>query len=168
MRFHETRGAPYILRLCVDGTDVTEKYDLAKLLGEASYRFRAQSGRQGDPLVAASTAKNVLHVLRDKRVLTHSPGPRSPPGGYPVRIGADRVEVALPPGVSMDDAVSVNEACNKYDGVEEIRDDGTVVIMDESYEIMKQLLGYDCKEMKLAESAERAAELRARLQEWAR
>ena len=44
-------------------------------------------------------------------------------------------------------------------GIEKIKDDGTVVFLDENVEYMKQVVGYNCKELKLEETEERAKEL---------
>jgi hypothetical protein len=43
--------------------------------------------------------------------------------------------------------------------VEEIREDGTVVFTEKSRQIMKNLMGYDAKELQLADVDERAREL---------
>ena len=166
-RFNTTAKCPFILRIYVNGADVTAKHEPEALLCEASQRYRRQGGTAAHSVVGASCAKNVLHTLRDTRTLTHSPGPCGLPGGYPVRIGRDKVEVALPPGVSLEEAVKVNMETNMFDGIEEICDDGTVVITDESYTIMKDLLGYDCKQMKLEEAADWARELHAKFEAWA-
>lgn len=166
-RFHTAGGAPYILRLFVDGEEVTEKYDLDAFLDEATRRFRRLGGTGAHSVVGASCAKNILHVLRDTRTLTHSPGPCGLPGGYAVRIGTEKVEVALPPGLTLEEVIRVNSEAQKFDGIEAIQDDGTVVFTDRSYEIMKKLLGYDCKALKLEEAADRAQELRERFLRWA-
>jgi hypothetical protein len=166
-RYNNTGGAPFILRIFVNNTDVTEKYDAEELLREATIRYRRQGSTQGHSVVGSSCAKNVLHTLRDQLTLTHSPGPCGLPGGYPVRIGSERVELALPPGVSIEEAIRVNNECQKFDGIEEIRRDGTIVITDESYQIMKDLIGYDCKSLKVEEAAGWAEELRTKFLSWA-
>jgi hypothetical protein len=166
-RFQDTGGAPSLIRIFVDGHDITAKYDTDALLREACTRFRRQGGTQGHSVVGSSAAKNILHTLRNQRSLTHAPGPCSLPGGYPVRIGCESVEIALPPGVTLEEAVKVNIECQKYDGIEEIREDGTIVITDESYQIMKDLIGYDCKSLKVEEAAGWAAELKEKFSRWA-
>jgi hypothetical protein len=166
-RFNDTAGCPFILKLFIDGIDISGKYDTETLLQESSIKYRRQGGTAGHSVVGASCAKNVLHVLRDSRSLTHAPGPCGLPGGYPVRIGSSEVELALPPGISFEQALEVNRGANRFDGVEEIRDDGSIVITDESYTIMKELLGYDCKEMRIEDAAEWAKELRLKFEHWA-
>ena len=49
----------------------------------------------------------------------------------------------------------------KYLPIQEIKDDGTVVFADYTYEIMKEMLGFDCKSFTPDESEARARELMA-------
>jgi len=49
----------------------------------------------------------------------------------------------------------------KFDGVEEIKDDGTLVCTDEACKIMKDLTGYDAKECKPGEIEDRAKQILA-------
>ncbi len=67
----------------------------------------------------------------------------------------------------MKKAIRVNESGNKYDGIEAILEDGTTVFTDKELLIMKEMLGYDCKQMKIVESEERARELAQRFKEFA-
>ena len=165
-RFNETAGSPFILKAFVNGRDLSEKYETPDTLKAATYRYRRLGGLNGHTVVGASCAKNILHTLQDSKELTCSPGPCGLPGGYAVRIGSDRVEVALPPGLTLDEVVKVNKSSNRYDGIEDILDDGTIVITDESYKIMKALIGYDCKSLKVAEASYWARELDAKFKAW--
>ena len=47
----------------------------------------------------------------------------------------------------------------RIDGIEKIKADGTVVYRDENVEHMREVVGYECKELKLRETEERAKEL---------
>jgi hypothetical protein len=80
-------------------------------------------------------------------------------GGYPTLINSEGAKVALPEGISMEEAVKINERSQNLEGIEAIQDDGTVVFTEKSSRIMKDLLGYDCRVMKIDESQERAKEL---------
>jgi len=81
------------------------------------------------------------------------------PGGYPVRLGREVVQVVLPEDISLQEAIKINEEINRYDGIETIKDDGTVVITDKSHKIMRGLLGYDVKEFDVRDSAKLAGQL---------
>ncbi len=144
----------------VGDRDVTGQFDTDQLLHQVSRdRF---SGEHLNPVVAASGVKNGLALLRDTGLLTHSPGPQGLPGGYPVRLSGSGAEVVLPASVTMDQALVINEAGQRADGVERIEGDGTVVHTDKAIQIMKEVLGYDLAPLGLDECDQRAEELIAR------
>jgi hypothetical protein len=157
------RNAPlYFLRLMVGDQDVTAQFDTDQLLHQVSRdRF---SDQDLNPVVAASGVKNGLALLRDTGLLTHSPGPQGLPGGYPVRLSGAGAEVVLPAGVTMDQALAINLAGQRGDGIERIEADGTVIYTDKAVRIMKEVLDYDLSPLGFDECDERAAELVARFQ----
>ena len=65
-------------------------------------------------------------------------------------------------------AIQINEEAQKWDGIEKIEEDGTVVFTDIAYNTFKDLLGYDCKEMKIEETEERVKELDKRYKDFAK
>ena len=159
-RKHSSGAPPYFLRLMVGDTDVTGRFDTDLLLHEVSaQRF---SGEPLNPVVAASGVKNGLALLHDSGLLTHAAGPQGLPGGYPVRISGDGAAVVLPAGVTMEQALAINEGGQRYDGIERIDDDGTVHHTAQAVQIMKELLGYDLAPLVFDECDERARELVAR------
>lgn len=48
---------------------------------------------------------------------SHLPGPRGLPGGYPVLVRGHRIELALPAGITLSDAVDWNQQMAERDGV---------------------------------------------------
>ncbi len=60
-------------------------------------------------------------------------------------LSAQAVEVFLPEGLTLEEAIRINNQGQVFDGVEGIEEDGTAVLTDRSAGIMKQLLDYDCK-----------------------
>ena len=86
-------------------------------------------------------------------------GPAGMMGGYPGRLSQKGFELELPEGITLDEAVRINWENSKLEGIEEIKDDGTVVFTERNYQLMKELLNYDCKIMTIDESEQRAAEL---------
>ncbi len=156
-RKHPSGAPPYFLRIMVDDRDVTDRFDTDELLYQVSQtRF---SGEDLNPVVASSGVKNALALLWDTGLLTHSPGPQGLPGGYPVRLSSDGAEVVLPEGVTMEQAIAINEAGQRADGIERIEEDGTVVYTEKAMRIMKEVLDYDLEPLKFDECDERAAEL---------
>ena len=113
------------------------------------------------PNVASSTVKNIMAVLNDTNELTHAPGPNGLIGGYPIRIGAKGVKVELPEGITLEQAIKLNSDQAKYEGVKEIKEDGTLVVTDEAYDITKEILGIECREIKVADTADWAKEILA-------
>jgi malate/lactate dehydrogenase len=159
---------PFWVKIIVDGTDVSERYPNDKIAAMYEEAGFASTQQFGGALVdqmktATSFLNNILGLYFDtKKVHGAVAGPNGLPGAYPARFSADGVEVVLP-GISLQDAIDINEKGAQIDGVQEIRDDGTVVFMDENVEYMREVVGYDCKELKPEESEERARELAERL-----
>ncbi|UCE15679.1 MAG: hypothetical protein JSV12_07370 [Candidatus Bathyarchaeota archaeon] len=155
--FGTTGGAPYFLKILVGDKNVTEKLDPEKIFSEP---LPTPLGNQSDQQVASSAVKNILAILNDTGELTHAPGPNGLPGGYPVRLSAKGAEVVLPEELSLEEAIKINEEAQKFDGIQEIKNDGTVVFTEKSVRIMREMLNYECEELRLGESEERAVELR--------
>lgn len=166
-RHGDAGGAPFHLTATLDGEDVTNSIDLCAALRLLTKQFRRQGGIAGQALTAASAMSVLSAMLEDTGRLVHAPGPNGLPGGYPVRITARGGEVALPAGLSLDEAIVMNEACQRKDGIERIDGDGTVHFTEAEMAIMKQMLGYECLRMPLGESGAWAAELRAKYQAFA-
>lgn len=152
-------GAPYWMKVLIDGQDVTSRLDTDKVMYESVKLYAP--GIDFTKVSASSTIKNLYALLFDLNLRTHSPGPNGLPGGYPVRLNSSGAEVVLPPELSLEAAIRINEKAGALDGVKEIKDDGTVVFSDYSYEIMKEMLGFDCKSFTPDESEDRARELMA-------
>ncbi len=134
---------PHRFQLIVRGEDVTADYDLGAIL--ASWP-EAIAWNQTDcfSLFAASAVKNVMALLGSTQVRTHVSGPTGLPGGYPAKVSAGRIELDLPAGVSLEEAVATNEAAARYDAIERIEADGTVVYTGEARAAMESI-GYHCE-----------------------
>ncbi len=134
---------PHRFQLMVRGQDVTDAYDLGPIL--ASWP-EAIAWNQTDcfSLFASSAVKNVLALLGSTPVRTHVSGPMGLPGGYPAEIAAGRVQLNLPKGVSLEEAVGVNEEAARYDAIERIEADGAVVYTGEARAAMESI-GYHCE-----------------------
>lgn len=152
--------APYFLKIFVNQEDITNQFDIEMLVSEIPKHARRPEGAAGQYVVAASSLKNIMEIYNDSGKITHAPGPQGLPGGYMVRLNRKGAEVVLPEGLTLDEAIRINEEAQKYDGIEAILEDGTVRYTDKSWSVLKELIGYDCKEMGVDESEERAKELR--------
>jgi hypothetical protein len=116
-------------------------------------------GQHVDPLVAASGVKNALALLFDTGILTHTNGPCGLPGGYPVRVCRAGVDVYLPQGITLAEAIKINTDAQRGDGIDRIGDDGTVYYTDKVVEIMKEVLDYDLRPLRFDEIDQRCEEL---------
>ncbi|MDM8556112.1 hypothetical protein QUF75_15415 [Desulfococcaceae bacterium HSG7] len=158
-RFGNAGGAPYHLSIRVDGRDVTNDVDIDAAFAEIPTRFRRAGGREGQILTASSAAAITLAMADDSGAILHAPAPQGLPGGYPVRVTASGGEVILPQGLTLEEAVRINEEGQRYDGIENIDDDGTATYTEKTAAVMKEMIGWDCSKMKLEESEEHSREL---------
>jgi len=152
---------PHYLKIYVGGVDVTGNYDERELIrGYASkYAPADLTSWLGHPRVAASAVKNIMAMIDDTNELTNAPGPNGLPGGYAVRLSTKGPEVVFPEGYTMEKAMQINKEALKLDGIEEIKDDGTVVFTEESRRLHKERLGGDIGEdLRLEDVEERAKE----------
>jgi len=158
-RTGEPGGAPYHIAVLEDGTDVTGQVDVAALLKAVASRYRRLGGARGAAVTAASAVTVIEALTGTAPRVVHAPGPSALVGGYPVAVSAEGIEVELPQGVMLEQARAINERSLWYDGIAEIRDDGSVRFSDPHMDIVREMLGYDVREMKLADSEACAQEL---------
>ena len=149
-------GAPYYLKVMLGDKDISAKLDKDRLMYDAVKLY--PPGIDFTMVSASSTIKNLMALLHDMGILTHSPGPNGLPGGYPVRLSAQGAEVVLPEELTLEEAIRINSEAQRYDGVERIEEDGTVVFADYTVQIMREMLGFDCPQFKPDESEARARE----------
>jgi len=155
---------PYFLRIEHGGEDVTEAVGGEELLFAP---YPLPPGPATHLLSAASAVRLVRALLSPAGALLHAPGPGGLPGGYPVVVGPEGVRPAPIQGLTLEEAVGINERSHRFDGVERIEDDGTVLFCPASAEVMRQTLGYDCPRLHPDEAEARAGELLARFREYA-
>lgn len=89
------------------------------------------TGLQGGAAMNHLAAATIMPILRgfadpDGIIETHGPGVFGLPGGYPVRFVGGALELRLPDGLTLDDAVSFNTLAAKGEGIDRIGRDGTV------------------------------------------
>jgi len=166
-RFGNTGGAPYYLKVIVDDKDMTREFNKDDLLTHAVTLGKRPGGIQAHPVVASSVCKIIMGILFDTKELGHAPGPNGLPGGYPVKLSAEGVQVFLPEDLTLEEAIKINNEAQVFDGVESIEEDGTVMINDQSAAIFKKLLDFDCKTYTVQGSEAKALELDEKFKRWA-
>lgn len=113
--------------------------------------------------VTGATAGLLLRALLDgSELYTHAPGPGGLPGGYPIRVSAGQVHLALPEGMDLATAMQINNDGGRFDGIDGIDKDGTVHFRAENCEPLRVHLGYECPSLPLDETRARSSELMER------
>lgn len=147
------KGLPYYLKIMVGDKDITSKFDTDSLVSD--YLLPGMTGNTASwivrPTVASCAVRTMLAVLNDTNELTHAPGPNGMIGGYPIRVGAKGVEVVLPEGITMEEAMQINVRGMNGEGVEEIKNDGSLVLTDDAHKLGKELLGVSWKDIKIGD-----------------
>ncbi len=140
-----TDDAPYHLRILVDGRDIGEgALDHSTLFKLVAGKFRRTKGLAGQAVTASSAVAVIEAAAAGAGTVVHAPGPIGLVGGYPVRFAPDGFLVELPEGLTLDQAVAVNRLAQRFDGINEVADDGTVSFTQEAIEVAKAELGFNC------------------------
>jgi len=156
---------PHFLRIEHRGKDVSEAVRAEELLLTL---HPIPPGPVIHFLTAGCTVRLIRAFLSKRSVLCHAPGPNGLPGGYPVLVSRDGLKLAPIDGLSREEAIEINEQSQRFDGIERIEADGTVVFSSKSVGVLHAELGYECKCLPPGEAEERAKELISRFREYAR
>jgi hypothetical protein len=101
------------------------------------------AGTGSHQLTAATTVDLVRALTGDAPRRLHAPAPGGLPGGYPVVVSEDGVEVDLGDDLTLDAAIDLNQRAARFDGIEEVGADGTVVFTDEASGAAREVLGVE-------------------------
>ncbi|MGD8330464.1 MAG: hypothetical protein PVJ49_13605 [Acidobacteriota bacterium] len=154
----EDARPPFWLRVEHRGTDVSD----AGRAREALLRpCPLPGGPSWGTFSAAAASSFIEALLASEPRNEHAAAPYGLPGGYPVRVDGGRMELRDLAGLTREEAVAINERSHRFDGIDTIRDDGTVVFTGRATAAIRDALGYDCSEMAPREAAERAEDLAA-------
>jgi len=159
---------PHFVKILLGDRDITDKYSVKSAvrehgLGKASPADIQAATSYFNFVTASSAVRNIMAIVHNTNEYTHAPAPNGLIGGYPVRLGAKGAEIILPSDLTLEEAIEINKSAEKFDGIEEIKDDGTIVFTDQTYSLMKEL-GYDCQELTFDDLESRGRELTALLE----
>ena len=154
---------PYFVKILLGDRDITNEYGVKNAvrehgLGKASSADKRAASSYFNYVTASSAVKNIVAIAENSNEYTHAPSPNGLIGGYPVRLGSKGAKVILPGDLTLEKAIEINKAAEKFDGIEKIKDDGTIVFTNTTYSIMKEL-GYDCRELSFDDLESRGREL---------
>ena len=144
-------NSTYYLKVMVEDKEVTEEWHAEDILLAAVGGSRTADGRFTVPIghehryTASIIVGDMLALLNDTGEIRHSPGPAGQIGGYPVRLSAKGAEIFLPEGIMLNQAIKMHEEAQSAEGIEEIRDDGTVVLTDEAVRIIDEVIPWNTK-----------------------
>jgi hypothetical protein len=146
---------PFILRVAKDGRDVSSELDLRSLVLAPE---PIAAGRATHLLTASTAIPLIRALIQEDPIALHAPAPGGLPGGYPVMASGAGVEPSLN-GIPIADAIAANTASQKFDGIDRILDDGTVVLDPERVLQLQSVLGLSAERVSISEVEEQAAEL---------
>lgn len=159
------KAPPFFLKVEYNGEDITESINAGELLLTP---YQLSPGRPIHFLTGGCTIRLIKSLLSSQKSLLHVPGPLGLPGGYPVFVGDKNVETVDLGEISLKEAVAINEQSHRFDGIESIEKDGTVIFSEKSSEIFRNELGYDCESLKPEEAEDNAKELIDKFREYAK
>lgn len=159
--------APHYLRV-YDGTrDVTGELGSVKDFVAQLPKYGARpGGRNGQYQVAASCLKNVLDIYFDTNAHSMAPAPLGLEGGYPVRLGRSGAKLALPAGMTRDQARALMLEAQQFDGIQNIADNGDVHVTAETADLYKREFKIDWSVVTIKDSYDQAMELRKKFIEF--
>lgn len=156
-RHGTSKGAPYLMKVLVYGEDVTGRLGAEHVFSKCA--IPVPTDKERNLMVASSAIKMITAMMNDTQEVIHAPGPNGLIGGYPVRVGAEGVQLALPNDWPVEEAIKTNTEAMKFDGLKEIKDDGTIFFSDETVKAFRETFGFDCPELKVSDWEKKADEL---------
>lgn len=158
---------PYFLKIMVNDKDVTTQFDTDQLMWDAIKLYPPAPSTVFYTGSAKSIINNMYALLSPVGKFTHAPGAKGLPGGYPVIISSKGVELALPEGITEEEAIAINREAQRIgEGIESINPDGTCVWTDYAHEVLKNTIGFTKKSFHVRDSYEVALEMKAKYNEY--
>jgi hypothetical protein len=124
-------------------------------------------GRATHLLTASVTIPLTRALMQDVPVALHAPAPAGLPGGYPVTVSRAGVELALG-SIPLAEAIAANTAAQRFDGVETVLDDGTVLLNPDNVAQLQSVLGPCAARISISEVEDQATDLVRRYQAFAK
>jgi hypothetical protein len=154
-----TSPPPFLAKVSVDGQPVPDATVREYLTSVHPH----PSGRATHTLTAAATLATIDALLSHTPRRLHVPAPAGRPGGYPVMISRAGIELDLPDDVTEADAIAINAVAARWDGIEQITADGTLIFTAAVSKEIERQLGLTLKRITLDEQQAVADELAALL-----
>lgn len=127
---------PYLLQVTVDGKDCSA-------LGHEALRapFPFPFDLHFNRITASAAIDAMRALLHPSPVRTHLPGVLGLVGGYPVCVENGRISLDLADHWNDAQAIAINESSLRWDGIERIEADGTIVFTAATTQALHVLTG---------------------------
>lgn len=158
-RMGSAGGAPFHLSFRVGSRDRTKEIDPERLFALMATRYRREHREAGKLLPAGSTVALVNALLGSAPRMLHAPAPCGLVGGFLVEVSRGKVTVVPPPDLTVQRAIDINLAAQRFDGIDEIGADGVVTFTDEAATIFGEELGHQCAKFHVSDAYDWALEL---------
>jgi KR domain len=153
---------PWAAQVRLDG-DVLDEARVRELFRSP---WPLPEGRDTHDLTAGAAAHIVEAILAGSSSRVHAPAPGGLPGGYPIRMRAAGFELDLPVGLPEKDAIEINRRAARWDGLEAVDDDGTIVFTEAVARQTQRTLGIRIQRVGPAECDDVAAALEQARDSW--
>lgn len=162
------KKTPYYIKIMVRDRDVTEQFDTDQLIWDAMKLYPAAPSTAFYSQTSLAIIKNMYALMSDEGIFTHVPGPNGRPGGYPVIISRKGVELALPDGISEEEAVRINlDATRMSESIACYEEGGNCVWADYAFDVLHELLGIEYRSFNVKDSFEIALDIMERYKAFA-
>lgn len=154
---------PFLCRVWLDEKEVTHDLDLNKIIFSP---YPRSDGPALHYLTAGTTVQLALALGRDHVTKLHVPAPHGLPGGYPVAVNRDGITVDLPSS-ALREAITINERSHRWEAIERIEDDGTVIVAEHAARTLREVIGFAPERVSVSTASEQAKELVLRFRNFA-
>lgn len=155
-----SRGLDFFCRIAVDGEDT--KIDVDALLRRIPQEAGIPAASGATWIVAASAIRTLTVYLDWSGAVVHVPGPNGFVGGYPVTL-TPTVALALPSTITEAQAIAINEAGQRAEGIDRIDAEGTMHLGQTAIDTLRDVFDFSCDRYPLKDCHAIAKELTQRL-----
>jgi hypothetical protein len=145
---------PYLLKASLAGKDVTQIAE-----GVLRQAFPFPYDLHFNRVTASSGLVALQALTEETKRSIHLPGIGALVGGYPVLASKAGVVIDLPAEWTLDRAIAVNEASLRWDGIDEMGQDGTIVFTKETRQALHKLLGKTVETLSTETAEDQAKDL---------
>lgn len=146
---------PYLAEVTVRGKPMPAA-DVDRLMHQP---YPLPDGTGSHQLTAATVSALVDALIGEEPQRLHVPSPAGLPGGYPVTVSGGGIELDLPEGIDLSEAITVNEQAARFEGIAGIDADGTLHYSEAATAAAREVLGLTLTDVPLERLAEVANDL---------